>query len=471
MDAPLISKQVLMSNFEGLGFETKLFMLNKGDKIEKYGEVHWGDIKFTKVYIGDKISNVDPAACDLWAVTNNFARLREIAELVIKHLAGKGKPVIAGGSDIVAVPHYYLAAGANAVVLDKSGTANGAVLNYLLGESTQDEPAGVMLAGRKYAPKKFRPSFDIDKWPLPTQSVVKQCLGAEYRGFILPKGTLIGSVFPDIGCDRRCDFCQTPRYHIGYRAMSPKRTLQWFESQKKAGATMVMNASDQFLGRVLKKRGRQDVIDIMEGIQDMELGVMWFNGFELKKLTRGLGKTDGKIKDLDPDEEFISAIFDWNGKAGCYLAYVAGERPLVGQKNYKKLMPWQQHCEILRAIARTTVAHIHYGIIIGFEDDSNESLSRLEEALYELYEDMRRENSALKFQIAAMTLSPIPSTPQAEIIRNSGLLQFDEPSLYGTVWTPTMNTRYLSYKQIVDWQERFMRIGSGQFMDFGRKVE
>jgi hypothetical protein len=83
-----------MSNFEGLGFETKLFMLNKGDKIEKYGEVHWGDIKFTKVYIGDKISNVDPAACDLWAVTNNFARLREIAELVIKHLAGKGKPVL-----------------------------------------------------------------------------------------------------------------------------------------------------------------------------------------------------------------------------------------------------------------------------------------------------------------------------------------------------------------------------------------
>ena len=33
-------------------------------------------------------------------------------------------------------------------------------------------------------------------------------------------------------------------------------------------------------------------------------------------------------------EELISALFDWDGNAGCYLAYLPGERPMLGRENY-----------------------------------------------------------------------------------------------------------------------------------------
>ena len=45
-----------------------------------------------------------------------------------------------------------------------------------------------------------------------------------------------GAVFPDLGCDRKCDFCQTPTYKTGYKRMTPERTLQWFARQQEAGA-------------------------------------------------------------------------------------------------------------------------------------------------------------------------------------------------------------------------------------------
>nr|VFK61392.1 MAG: Radical SAM superfamily enzyme YgiQ, UPF0313 family [Candidatus Kentron sp. UNK]VFK69132.1 MAG: Radical SAM superfamily enzyme YgiQ, UPF0313 family [Candidatus Kentron sp. UNK] len=468
---PLMSKQILLSNLQGLGFETKLINLREGDYREGYGQVTWHDIELTKTYIGGKITAIDPSVCDAWGITNNFSQQREIAALAIRHLASRGRPVVVGGSDAIAMPEPYLAAGATAVVLDKSGAANGPILDYVLGKMSREELSGVLLASNPQPPPKARRSSPIENWPLPTQSVVEQCLGRDYRGLKLPtESTRIGSVFPDIGCDRKCDFCQTPNYHLGFRAMSPKRTLQWFETQKQAGACMSLNGSDQFLGRVLKKGGREEVIEIMQGIRDMELGMLWFNGLELKKLTRGRSIDRKSGADLRPDEELISAVFDWTGEGGSYFAYLPGERPMLGQDNCRKLLPWQEHCEIMRAIARTSLPHIRYGIIIGFEDDSDESLSRLEEALWMLYEDLMEVNPNLKFQVNAQSLSPIPGTPQSDLVRRAGLLRIDEPALYGNIWTPTIDTRYLRYDQIADWQVRLLKIGSEQFMDYGRAL-
>ncbi len=293
---------------------------------------------------------------------------------------------------------------------------------------------------------------------MPDLSVARQCIGSEYRGLNLPQEqTLIGSVFTDIGCDRKCDFCQTPRYHLGYRAMSPARVLQWFELQKKAGASLVMNGSDQFLGRIRQKGGREKILEIMKGVRELELGIMWFNGLELKKMTMGHGKA--KNTDFAPDKELMQELLGWDGKKGCYFAYLPGERPVVGRENYAKLLPWQEHCDIMRAVIHTGVPHVRYGVIIGFPDDSEESLLRLEEALGELHESLISVNPSLKFQINAMSLSPIPGTPLSDNIRKSGLLRFDEPSLFGSIWTPTIDTHYLSYEELANWQMRLMQIG------------
>ena len=359
------------------------------------------------------------------------------------------------------------------MVLDKSGAANAPVIEYVLGKIERESLSGVMLPEGEQPPARVRQATRIEDWALPDVSVARQCLGSEYRGLVLPdENTLIGSIVTDIGCDRQCDFCQTPSYHKGFRAMSVETTLKWFERQKEAGAKLVLNGSDQFLGRILKKEGRQEVLDIMQGIRDLELGVMWFNGLELKKMTRGRGINRESGKDLRPDKELISALFDWDGNAGCYLAYLPGERPVVGRENYSKLLPWQEHLNIMRAIAETTLPHIRYGVIIGFPDDDTESMLRLEEALIELYDELTSINPNLILQLNILSLSPIPGTPQSNYIRSQGLLHVDEPSLFGSIWMPSVDTFHLSYEEVADWQLRLMKIGSDsrqteEYMNYG----
>lgn len=290
--------------------------------------------------------------------------------------------------------------------------------------------------------------------------MAKQCLGSVHKGLPLSEERLlIGSIFTDIGCDRRCDFCHTPTYRVGYRAMSPEKVLQWLAIQKEAGAKSVINYYDQFLGRILQKGGREEILEIMRGIKELGIAILWSSGLEFKKMTLGRG-INRKNTDLTLDEELISALWDWNGKAGCYYAYLPAERPIFGQQNYAKLLPWQEHCEMMKAITRAGTPYLNYGIMIGFEDDSNETLSHLEEAIWELYEALLAINPSLKFHVSPMAISPIPGTPQDINLRQSGLLHFDDPSIFGGHWTPAIDTHHLSYEEIANWQIRFTKIGN-----------
>nr|VFK35323.1 MAG: hypothetical protein BECKMB1821I_GA0114274_11117 [Candidatus Kentron sp. MB]VFK77135.1 MAG: hypothetical protein BECKMB1821H_GA0114242_11029 [Candidatus Kentron sp. MB] len=459
----LISKQVLLANLRAQGFDARLINLRDGDHQGEFGTVTWKGVELVKVYLGQKIHTLDPLAYDAWGITNNFSQFREIACITIEHLASKGRPVVVGGSDAIADPGFYLAAGAIAVVLDKSGAANAPIMDHALGRTPREALSGVILADGNQPPPRVRRPLSPEDWPLPEISVARQCLGSEHKGLPLPaERLLIGSVFTDIGCDRRCDFCQTPEYHIGYRAMSPERILQWLTIQKQAGARSIISSSDQFLGRLVRKGGRDEVIKIMKGIRDLELAVLWSNGLELKKMTLGRG-INRKNADLSPDEELISALWNWNGKTGCYFAYLPAERPVFGQQNYAKLLPWREHREIVKAIARAGTPYLNYGVIIGFSDDSNETLSRLEEALWNLYEELLTINRSLNFQVSPLAISPIPGTKQGLDLRRSGLLCFDDPSIFGGMWTPSVDTLYLSYKEIADWQIRLMRIGNWHF--------
>ncbi len=455
----LISKQILLANLQANGFDAQLVNLRDGDYQREFGSVIWKGTEWSKVYLGRDIYSLDPLMYDVWGVTNNFSQFREIAVITIKHLASKGRPVVVGGSDAIAEPQFYFAAGAAAVVLDKSGAANAPIIDYVLGKTPRTELSGVILATGKQPSERPRKPLSPEDWPLPDVSVARQCLGLEHKGLPLAEEQLsIGSVFTDIGCDRRCDFCQTPEYHIGYRAMSPDRVLQWLKIQKEAGANSIISSSDQFLGRLLKKGGRDEILEIMHNIRELGLSVLWSNGLELKKMTLGRG-INRKNADLTPDEELISALWDWDGKAGCYFAYLPAERPVFGQENYAKLLPWQEHCEIIKTIVRAGTPYLNYGVIIGFADDSNETLSLLEEAVIGLHEELLTINPELHFQISPLAISPIPGTKQSSSLLESGLLRFDDPSIFGGMWTPSVDTNHLSYEEIADWQMRLMKIG------------
>jgi hypothetical protein len=455
----LISKQVLLANLQASGFDAQLVNLKQGHDQVECGNIRWGATDLTKVYLGTRMTDIDPQAYDLWALTNNFSQHRALAHIAIRQFASQGRPVIVGGSDALADPASYLAAGAAAVVLDKSGAANAAIINQVLGITPTGVLSEVMLQDGTTIARKV-PVLSPDDWALPDVAVARQCLGNEYWSLDFPPALApIGSVFTDIGCDRQCDFCQTPKYRLGYRAMSPRTTLAWFELQRRAGAGSVIGSSDQFLGRIIRAGGRAEILEIMSGIRELGLAVLWPNGLELKKATRGHGINRG-VPDFVPDQELIAALWGWDGKVGCYHAYIPAERPLAGRENYRKLLPWQEHCDIIKAIVRTGLPHLTYGIIIGFADESNETLVRLEEAILELYQSLLAINPQLNFQVSPFSIYPIAGTPQWDQLHQSGLLEFDDPSIVGGLWTPSVNTRYLNYKEISQWQIRLLQIGS-----------
>jgi hypothetical protein len=99
----------------------------------------------------------------------------------------------------------------------------------------------------------------------------------------------------------------------------------------------------------------------------------------------------------------------------------------------------------MKSVVRTGVPVITDGVIIGLPDDDNESLLRLEEAVTELME----VNPQLEFQISCYSIAPLPGTPQSQNLRASGLLQFEDPCVWGGLWTPTCNTHRDRFEVII----------------------
>ncbi len=138
----LLSKQVLIADLQAGGFDAQLVNLKDGDACEPFGEVIWKGMTLTKTYVGRNIFALDPEAYDAWGVTVNYTQERQVACMVISHLASKGKPVVVGGSDAIAEPHHYLAAGAKAIVIDKSGAANWPIFDYSFRENASGKTHG-----------------------------------------------------------------------------------------------------------------------------------------------------------------------------------------------------------------------------------------------------------------------------------------------------------------------------------------
>ena len=457
-DNPLLSKQILLADLQAGGFNAQLFNLNTGDYQEEFGQIDWGRMTLSKVYVGKRIFDLDPEACDAWGVTSNYLHHRQIACILIKHLSSRGRPVVVGGSDVIASTQDYFQAGATAAVLDKSGAANLPVFDYVLGKTPREKLTGVVFADGSSYPRR-NPSMHPQDWPLPSLEVVKQCLGTKYTADRFLEDVLpMGSVFPDIGCDRKCDFCQTPKYGTGYRRMTPQRALEWLALQKEAGARSSLMVSDQFLGRVLFPEGREEVLEITLGAREMGMPLLWYNGLELRKATLGRG-LNYEDTDLTPDQELVEALWGWDGKVGAITAYIPAERPINGKQGYSKLLPWQQHCTMMQTIVRAGLPIIVYGVIIGLPEDSHEHLLHLEQALQDLYQQLIAINPSLEFQVAAYSITPIPGTGQWDYMAKSGLLRFDDPCIMGGFWTPSCDTHYLSYEEIADWQARLAEIG------------
>ncbi|MBI2003765.1 MAG: radical SAM protein [Parcubacteria group bacterium] len=447
---PLGSKQILAGTLFGAGYDVRLFNLRGGTGETIFGEVEWKQMKMTKIAAGTPWTALDPKECDVWGLTINFQQDREIGRRIIEYLSARGGRVAVGGSDVFAEPKPYLEAGALVAVMDKSGMSNKAAIEVALNRNPEGHYRLYTKNGWLNSPGHFS-RLHPENWPLPPPEFVKETFGDRLWRPNLSRNLLpTGAVMFDHGCDRHCDFCETPSYKLGYQYMSPERALEWLALQKQAGANSVTCLSDQFLGRILYKNGREEILRIMKGIRELEIAISFSNGLELAKATLGRGFKNG---DPTPDEELVSALFGWDGKSGCSLIYAPAERPIEGTAAYAKLLPWRSHVEMLKAIVRAGVPDISYGVIIGFPDDSNEKMKILFEEVVKLKSELIGINPALSFRIRPHTIIAIPSTPLARELKSNGLIRFeDDPSIAGGLLTPNIDTYFMSYKEVSDWQ-------------------
>ncbi len=446
---PLGSKQILAAQLADAGWNVSIVNLKAGDTQVDFGQVQWRSRDLTKVAVGADWRQLDARSADIWGITVNYLQERDLAARIISHLAASGAPVVVGGSDALADPEFYLRAGTSAVVIDKSGAANLAAMEYVIGSELADELTGVVLPdGRRFATK--RPPMKPSQWPLPPDWAVCETLGTEYWEAPLPPNLLpIGAVMLDIGCDRHCDFCQTPTYRIGYGATPADRAAAWLAAQKRAGAKSVIILSDQFLGRILRDGGRRDILEIMSICRELDLAVLWGNGLELSKATRGRGMPKG---DPTPDDELIEALWGWDMRRGCAQAYIPAERPVIGTSSYQKLLPWGEHRAMMRRIVAAGVPDINYGVIVGLPEDSHETLRALSDAVEELRDELKAVNADLRFRVTPYAIRPLPGTPQARNLADLGLIRFTDTAIVGGFWTACADTRYLSYAEVSDWQ-------------------
>ena len=462
-DDPLGGKQIVAATLEAAGHDVRICNLKDGDAEHETGSVEWNGRTLTKVAAGRPMSDLDPDAVDVWGLTVNYLQEREAAQSLIRHLSSRGRPVVVGGSDALAEPGPYLSAGAAAIVLDKSGAGNQALIDHLTGSDRSTPLTGVQVANGKVFASQ-RPPMSTQAWPLPSGTIVRATLGARYWEAPLP-GRLspIGAVMLDLGCDRHCDFCQTPSYKVGYTSMSPARAREWIRLQKEQGARSVIVLSDQFLGRVLWDGGREDVLEIMQAFRELDVALLWGNGLEIGKATRGRGLPDG---DPRPDPEMVEALWGWDGERGCAQAYVPAERPVSGPEAYAKLLSWRHHCDMMASIVQAGVPDITYGLIVGLPDDSPDTLAALEQGVQDLRHRLKSLNSALRFRVVPYAIRPLPGTPQSDALAREGLLRFRDPAICGGFWTACADTRHMSYAEVSDWQRRLMTGLSDNEADF-----
>jgi hypothetical protein len=99
-------------------------------------------------------------------------------------------------------------------------------------------------------------------------------------------------------------------------------------------------------------------------------------------------------------------------------------------------------------------------VVIGLPDDSNETMLFLEEALAELYQDLKRINPLLELWIEPSVICPIPGTPQSQTITQSGLLRFEDPVIRGSFELGSADTHHLSYVEVYQWRNRLRNVAN-----------
>lgn len=161
-----------------------------------------------------------------------------------------------------------------------------------------------------------------------------------------------------------------------------------------------------------------------------------------------------EIGNNEIDGELVNALYGPKTQG-----YIPGERPVLGgtkESGLPKLLPPEDHMRALEAIAATDIKALTYGVILGFEDDSQQYIEANIAYLKELKRRLKRINPDLKIIFTPFTNKPIPSTENARNLEKKGLVMYHQPEIQGGFYTAAIRTNHMSVLEISEAMQRIL---------------
>ena len=225
--------------------------------------------------------------------------------------------------------------------------------------------------------------------------------------------------------------------------MSEGRIEHALAHLRKFGIRTLLLIEDNILSRLDLPNGRDEVLRWFKTM--FAQGFVWefANGVEIGKLEKG-----GVL-----DEELIEAMFQYDGRAGCYRSYIPLERIDASDLPYRKLKAFDVEKGILLSIAQKGVALLNLGVIIGNPAESYKSLSRTEDRMLELKNEILDLTGGRTYPFANFFLHiPICGTNDYRRFHKEGRLAFDidtNPELYN-FYTSILRGDNFSYHELTE---------------------
>lgn len=370
---------------------------------------------------------------DFVGITSNFTRSSDIVIDLVKHIKkiNPHSKVIIGGIDATVRYEHYLESGADIVVLGEGEIVGP---NLLLSLLNGDGPTSVGgIAYRDLGKVIFNPKIGnigtvpIDEVPLPALDLIPEDLPKYTEAF---EGPLHSKVKRPIavldtsrGCNHACSFCTTPFVMGNYRFMSTKRINDHLEHFKKYGIRTLSLMEDNILSRLDYPDGKQLLFEFFDLL--IQYGFAWEfgNGIEI-----------GKLVNNSVEHDIIGKLFyrheDNNTLVGCYRVYIPLESlHLHPETVFLKLKNYEKERAVIEAIASTGIPMMTIGIIIGSQDDTDDTLSLARERCLEIRELV--ESHGVDIFFTPFIDTPLPQT--VNYLKNRNMITYninEFPELY-----------------------------------------
>jgi hypothetical protein len=354
----------------------------------------------------------DLADAQIIGLTANFTQEANVIRDFIRFARSvSDAKIIVGGSDAIARPAHYLSAGADIVILGEGENVGPKVIAALTKRADLRAIDGIAYAVDGAIRNQGQPQSQASMEDIAYPALDLARLDEYYEDHegTLPEGVRTPLMYFETsrGCKMVCTFCTTPYLRKGYRSMSTERIQQWLDYYRGFGISTVLLTEDNMLSRLHFPGGRDEILEIFRMLRDGEFAWEFSNGFELGKLADSSGAIDYELIDAMFSSRRIGERF-----VGCYRSFVPLESLREdATRKYKKLRAWDLEQEILRTIAEAGLPAFGYGIMIGFVDDTAETLKLTAQRCYELRDECAKVNPGAiqHFQIFNNIL--LPGTP------------------------------------------------------------